>query len=164
MSSMAASYGLMASLFLSSNAFVGVVIRLFFSGAIDRFPRGIVASAAALLTSGAVFAASIVPSETSLTLLGFVFGLGMGFGFPAHLALIADSAPRARQAQASAIMWFVIGSNFSLVPLLMGWFEPYAGASATFRAIAFFALLGASVTCLLQIPARLLRSVDNPRQ
>lgn len=152
MSPMASSFGLMASTFLSSNALVGVGIRLFFSGAIDRFPRRIVASVAALLTSLSIFAASTMPSEASFTVLGFVFGLGMGFGFPAHLALIADSVPRFRQAQASAIMWFVIGSNFSLVPLLMGSFESHAGAAPTFRAIALFALLGSSATCILQIP------------
>ena len=155
MSSMTASYGMMASLFLSSNALVGVCVRLFFSRSLDRFPRRILAAGTILLTSGSLFLASINPSGTSLTVLGLAFGIGMGFGFPLHLALVADSVPHGRQAQASAMMWFAIGVNFSIVPLLMGWFENQFGPVLIFRAFAALALLGAIVLCLLQEPQKI---------
>lgn len=154
MAPMTAHYGLMASLFLSSNALVGFVIRLFFTRHIDRLPRGLVAAAAVLFTSGALFAASINPTEASLTVLGLLFGVGFGFGFPIHLAFVADSAPKDRQAQASAMMWFLIGLNFSVVPLLMGWFQSQLGPVLTFRALALLSLAGACVLFLLQLPAK----------
>ena len=154
MSSMTAYYGLMASLFLSSNALVGVCVRLFLSHTLDRFPRRILAAGTILLTAGSLFLASVNPNETSLVLLGLAFGVGMGFGFPLHLALIADSVPHSRQAQASAMMWFMIGINFSIVPLLMGWFENQFGPVLIFRSFAMLALLGAIVLCLQQEPQK----------
>lgn len=153
MSSMTASFGLMASFFLSFNALVGIAIRLFFSRMLDRFARGVLAALCGVCTSGAVLMASVTPTEASLAVLGLVFGVGMGFGFPQHLALVADSAPPCRQAQASAMMWFAIGLNFSVVPLLMGWFELHVGAVATFRGIASTAFAGACLTLSLQIIA-----------
>ena len=150
MSSMTASYGLMASYFLSFNALVGIAVRLLFSRGLDRFAKGPLAALCAVCTSGAVLMASVDPSESSLTLLGVLFGVGMGFGFPLHLALAADSAPPHRQAQASAMTWFAIGLNFSLVPLFMGWFEAMTGPVATFRAVAAAALAGAALLFALQ--------------
>ncbi len=161
MSSMTAHYGLMASLFLSSNAIVGFVIRLCFTRYIDRLPRGLVASVAVLFTSGALFMASINPTEASLTVLGLLFGVGFGFGFPIHLAFVADCAPKDRQAQASAMMWFMIGLNFSVVPLLMGWFQSQLGPVLTFRAIALLALAGACVLFFLQLPVRKTKLREN---
>ena len=155
MSSMTAHYGLMASLFLSSNALVGVCVRLFLSRALDRFPRRILAAGTILLTAGSLFLASVNPNEASLVLLGLVFGVGMGFGFPLHLALVADSVPHSRQAQASAMMWFTIGINFSAVPLLMGWFESRFGPVLILRGFAMLALLGAMALCLQQEPQKI---------
>lgn len=144
MSSMTESYGLMVSYFLSSNAVVGVCVRLFFSRYLDRFPRWKLSPFVVLVMSAALFAASVSPTRISLIALGLVFGVGMGFGFPLNLALASDYAPARLQPQAVSLTWFLMGLNFALVPLLTGWLGMFFGPVAAFRLIAAFAFTGAA--------------------
>lgn len=159
MAPMTKTFGLMASLFLSSNALVGVCVRLFGSRLLDRFSRGHFAALTTVLMSGALLLASINPTEKTLILGGFIFGAGMGLGFPLHLALVADSVPAVRQPQASAIMWFTIGINFSLVPLLMGWFHDLTGPVFIFRVLAGIAFFGAGSLGFLHAAKKLIRKI-----
>lgn len=144
MASMTSHYGLMASLFLSSNAVVGVCVRLFCASLLDRIPRWAMSGPTILITSGTLLLASVNPTEKTLILLGLIFGIGMGFGFPLHLALVSDSVPQHLQPQAVSFSWFLMGFNFAVFPLLMGWIGESAGAVASFRIVNGLAFLGIS--------------------
>lgn len=146
MSSMTNSYGLMASYFLSSNAIVGVCVRLFCSKHLDRYPRWRLSAPTVLVMSAILVAASIYPTRSSLVTLGLLFGVGMGFGFPLNLALISDCAPSRLQAEAVSLAWFLMGLNFALVPLYTGWLSSLTGPVAAFRLIS--AVIFAGGLCL----------------
>ena len=143
MSPMTNSFGLMASFFLSSNAVVGVVVRLFFGRVLDRYPRWRLATPATLITSTTLFLAAFSPTQTSLISLGLIFGVGMGFGFPLHLALVSDSVPTRLQPQAVSICWFLLGISFALFPILQGWMGHLIGPVLTFRLVNGAAAIGA---------------------
>ena len=149
MSSMTNHFGLMASLFLSSNAVVGVIVRLFCGRLLDKYPRWLLATPATLITSTTLFLAAFSPTQTSLISLGLVFGIGMGFGFPLHLALVSDSVPMRLQPQAVSICWFLLGISFALVPLLFGGLGSLIGPVLTFRLINGAAAVGAVVAGVL---------------
>ena len=143
MAPMTASYGLMASYFLSSNAVVGVLVRLLFGKVLDRYPRrrlsaSIIAGMALML-----LLASVSPSRCSLMILGLVFGVGMGFGFPLHLAIVSDNAPQRLQPQAIALTWFLVALDFALVPLITSYISGLTTPVTGFRAVVIFVLLGA---------------------
>ncbi len=142
MASMTSSYGLMASYFLSSNAAVGVLVRLFLGKVLDRCPRWrlsvpVIAGMALMLLF-----ASINPSRGSLMILGLIFGVGMGFGFPLHLALVSDNAPRYLQPQAISLTWFLVALDFALVPLATSYISGLTTPVTGFRAVVALILLG----------------------
>lgn len=147
MGAMTEEYGLMASFFLSSNAIVGVMIRLFCGRVLDRYPRNRLSVIAIAITSSALLFASFSPSRVSLMVLGMSFGVGMGFGFPLHLALVSDYAPAELQPQAVSFSWFLIGLGFAFVPLLSGWLAEISNPVTAHRLIVaptLFLALGTS--------------------
>lgn len=156
MAPMTRHYGLMASLFLSANAVIGVLVRLFCGKLLDRIPRNKLAPAAVLLTSGMLFLATISPTPKSLIALGLIFGVGMGLGFPLHLALISDYVPDHLQPQAVSLSWFLMGLNFAVVSLMMGWLGDFFGPVPVFRVITGLVIVGA----ILEYPA-LIRISSN---
>lgn len=149
MANMTAHYGLMASYFLSFNALVGVAVRIFCAGLLDRYPRWALAAPSVLITAGTLLLASFNPTPASLVVLGLVFGVGMGFGFPLHLALVSDGVPAKLQPQAVSLSWFFMGLDFALVPMLMGWMGNLWGPVAAFRALCVFALAGTALSVAL---------------
>ncbi|MDL2263254.1 MFS transporter [Synergistaceae bacterium OttesenSCG-928-I11] len=142
MSSMTAHFGLMASLFLSSNALVGLLVRLFLARYLDRFPRWMLAAPTVMITSGTLLLSTFSPTETRLVAMGLLFGIGMGIGFPLHLALISDSVPMRLQPQAVSICWFLIGLGFTVIPLFMGWLGGMVGPVIPLRVTSGIALCG----------------------
>lgn len=149
MSSTTAHFGLMASLFLSSNALVGLLVRLFLARYLDRFPRWVLATPTVLITSGALLLSTVSPTETRLVEMGLLFGIGMGIGFPMHLALISDSVPTRLQPPAISICWFLIGLAFAVIPLFMGWLRGIAGPVIPLRVTSGTAFCGAAALTVL---------------
>lgn len=141
MGTMTAHYGLLASFFLSPNAVVGVIVRLFCARVLDRYPRSALALLSTTITASTLLFASISPFNGSLVVLGMFYGVGMGFGFPAHLALVSDSAPKELQPQAVSLSWFLIGCSFAFVPLLMARLAEMTNSVIAFRLIVLPALL-----------------------
>ena len=149
MAAMTRHYGLMASFFLSSNALVGVCVRLFCARLLDRYPRWKLSLPSIMITAGTLLLASINPTRESLIVLGLIFGIGMGFGFPLHIALISDVVPQNLQPQAVSTAWFLMGFDFAVIPLLMGWMGTQTGPVATFQFICGLTLLGAVMSALM---------------
>ncbi len=142
MSPMANSYGLMASYFLSANAVMGVSVRLFFGRLLDRFPRWMVSAPLIIGMAVSLLLASVNPTWWTLALLGMCFGVGMGFGFPLHLALIPDNAPQRLLPQAMSMSWFMLGSGFAIVPLATAWLGGLTDQVFAYRVVALCVLAG----------------------
>lgn len=143
MGSMSTRLELMASLFLSSNAVVGVLIRLTCGGLVDRFHRGTMASVSIVVTAGSLLLASIFPGERAFVAFGMIYGIGMGLGFPLHLALVSDSVSWRLQPQAVSLSWFLMGVGFFVVPLSLGYLESIFDPVVAFRMVVVPVLLGA---------------------
>lgn len=142
MASMTNRYGLMASYFLSSNALVGVSIRLFCGNLLDRWPRWKLSAPIILGMTALLLLASVNPSRWSLIALGLLFGVGMGFGFPLNLALVSDWAPRELLPQAMSLAWFMLGLGFALAPLVTGWMGEATDPVTAYRAIGGTIFIG----------------------
>ena len=85
-------------------------------------------------------------------------GVGMGLGFPLHLALISDYVPIGLQPQAVSLSWFLMGVNFAAVSLMMGWLGDFFGPVLVFRIITGLVVLGA----IWEYPA--LMRISKPSQ
>lgn len=140
MAPMTASFGTMSSYFLSTNAAVGVTVRLFFGKVLDRYPRWKLSAPITAAMALLLLLASVNPGRASLIILGFLFGIGMGFGFPLHLALVSDHSPRRLQPQAVSIMWFTIALDFAVVPLATSYISEATDAVFGFRTVVLSAL------------------------
>lgn len=143
MAPMTASLGLMASWFLSSNAVVGVAVRLTSGKLLDRCPRRKLAAPVTAVMAFTLVLASVHPSGSSLALLGIIYGAGMGLGFPLHLALVSDNAPDRLQPQAVSLMWFLYALDFATVPLVTAFITDFTSPVFAFRAVALFCAVGA---------------------
>ena len=135
----------MASYFLSTNAAIGVFIRLFFCKVLDKYPRRILSAPLIAVMSLTIIFATISPSKWTLIVLGIIFGICMGFGFPLHLALVADYAPKNLQAQAASLMWFLYAMDFAMVPMVTSALSSLSSPVTAFRIISLLVLAGSAV-------------------
>ncbi|MDO4987607.1 MAG: MFS transporter [Synergistes sp.] len=154
MSPMLAAFGLMMSFFISTNAAVGVFIRLTMGKALDKLPREKLSVPVTVTLALILLLATIHPTRTSLMALGFVFGILMGFGYPLHLALVSDSAPRTLQAQAVSFGWFLSALDFTIVPLLFSFIGELTDPVFAFRAVTISVLLCCAAAQIVRIRAR----------
>jgi MFS family permease len=130
---LAHSKGLVASGFIAANAGLSVLIRITAFRLMDRLPRMALVAPSLAFTSLGLLLASFAEGNASFTACGLLFGIGMGFGFPMHLALIGDVAPRHLRAKTSSMVWFFMACCFSLSPLIMGYLAALWNYEAAFR-------------------------------
>lgn len=139
LSSLARSRGVLASAFFMGNAAVALVLRLFASQVLDRICRRRWAAPMAGGLAAALLGCSWASDNGSMALWGALFGVAMGWGFPLHMALVADLASPEERPHAAALVWFAMGASFALVPILLGYGGEWLGEVWAFR--GFTALL-----------------------
>ncbi|HOO63613.1 MAG TPA: MFS transporter [Synergistaceae bacterium] len=135
LAALAMAKSLSATLFISANALTSIVARLFFPSFLDRIPRIPASPVAIALTSGALIIATYTDHPLTFCLGGILFGLGMGFGFPLHLALTADLTPPKLRAKATSMGWFFMSCSFSLCPILLGYLAKAFGIVLAYRSL-----------------------------
>ena len=91
---LAGERGLAASYFFSVSACTAMIFRLSCGKLVDKLPRKVCAPATTLLTAGMMFAMTFATGPRAFMFCGFVFGLGMGFGYPAFMCLTLDIGGR----------------------------------------------------------------------
>ena len=117
---LAGERGLAASYFFSVSAGTAMIFRLLCGKLVDRLPRKVCAPASTLLTAGMMFAASFAPSPRAFMLCGFIFGLGMGFGYPAFMCLTLDIGGRRSAVTTLAVVFgFIYSLQSFLCPLII---------------------------------------------
>ena len=152
-----------ATLFISANALVSITVRLFFPSFLDRIPRIPASPVAIALTSGALVMATYTNSPLTFCLVGILFGLGMGFGFPLHLTLTADLTPPRLRAKATSMCWFFMSCSFSLCPVLLGYLAKAFGMIAAYR-LLFILILSCTVPLWFFLWRPLYKKTQPPSQ
>jgi len=94
-------------------------------------------------------------TSLGLVLWGFFYGMGMGYGYPAHLALTADlAAPRLR-AKASALVHFSMDLSWFILPLYMGFGCTLLGTHRAFLLFTLICIATAVMTTVMWLPKKL---------
>jgi MFS family permease len=112
---------LVASAFISTQAFTAVLIRVFGFRLMDIMPRSRLAALSFLVTGGSLFAATFMESNMGFMAMGIVYGVAMGYGFPLHLSLIGDAVSERLRPKATAMVWFLMSVCFFLSPVITGY-------------------------------------------
>jgi len=82
-------------------------------------------------------------SNPGAALCGAMFGLGVGLGFPAHLAMVGDMTPERLRPKATAMVWFAMDSGWAVTPFIFGILSPVFGNVAAFGGYGALMLAGA---------------------
>jgi len=91
----------------------------------------------------------------SLALLGFVYGCGDAFFFPAYAALIQQLVPPERLQEANALRGIADGFGWFVGPSISGILVALVGAGGTLGLDAFTFLVSAGFLLTLRVPALL---------
>ena len=107
---LAGERGLAASYFFSLSATTAMIFRLSCGKLVDKLPRKVFAPASTLLTAGMMFAMTFASSPGIFMFCGVVFGIGMGFGYPAFMCLTLDIGGRRSAVTTLAVVFGFIYS------------------------------------------------------
>ncbi|WP_296869048.1 MFS transporter, partial [Thermovirga sp.] len=135
--------GLLASAFISTQAFVGLLIRLFGFRLMDRLPRSRLAAPSFFITAVSLMGLTFVHSNLAFVLLGVIYGIGMGLGFPLHLSLIGDAAENRLRPKATSMVWFLMAGCYFLSPVITGYLARILSFTAAFRIISALIIFSA---------------------
>ncbi|NLF42295.1 MAG: MFS transporter, partial [Bacteroidales bacterium] len=112
--------GTTVSVFFVAFAVTSVLIRYFGSPLVDYFPRirtGWLCGALGGI-SIAIFAFPAVNNTFAFVVIGAIYGVSNGLGYPIFLTLISDVAPPEHRSQVAALFWFFMGLAYLLMPVI----------------------------------------------
>ena len=140
--------GLMISYFFASVSVTALIVRLPGASLLNALERTPLLAPCGILMSLAIIIVSFFPSNGALIIGGILFGAGLGAGWPIYQALISDLLDPALRPKGTATALLLYDIGFFVTPLIVGYFLPRFGTSATFAAIA---LTAGGVLVLLEI-------------
>ena len=157
-SALTIAMGLAPSCFMVANGLGAVTIRVLGKEFFNKHPRHVFAGPSLLLMAVFLYFTAMAPNNFWLFVFGFVNGVGVGYGYPAHLAMIGDLAPARLRAKASSLVYFCNDVSWFILPVYVGFLTPYAGEVGAFKSLALFsAVSGVGVTLMWR---RYLNSVS----
>ncbi len=136
------SRGLIASSFVAANAGVSLSLRLFATRFMDLIDRRTGAALAITLMGAVVVGTRFAFSNHSFFLLGLIYGLGMGLGFPMILALMPDVFPERLRPKGIAIGTLLMESGFIFTPFIISYGGGFFGLGNVMAFIGVTALAG----------------------
>ncbi|MDK2959676.1 MAG: hypothetical protein PWP47_1720 [Synergistaceae bacterium] len=146
--------GLVPSWFIFSLGVGALFVRTAGRNLFNRYQRTVFAGPSFLLMALCLLGLAFARTSFGLVLWGFFYGMGMGYGYPAHLALTADlAAPRLR-AKASALVHFSMDLSWFILPLYMGFGCTFFGAQRAFLLFTLVCIAGAVMTTVMWLPRR----------
>ncbi len=152
--SMLLEKGLVPSWFVFAMAGGALFVRTAGRNLFNLYPRTAFAGPSFLLMAASLIWLSFVGSPAGMLLSGFLYGIGVGYGYPAHLALTADLAPARLRAKASALVHFSMDLSWFLLPLYMGFGSTLLGTLLAFRLFALFCLITAVAVTVMWLPGK----------
>lgn len=122
--------GVAASYFFSVSAGTALLFRIIFGHLIDRLPRKLCAPVSTAVTAAMMFTMTFVSTPAMLMLCGFIFGLAMGFGYPAFMCLTIDLGGRRYVTRLAVLFGLLYSSQFFITPIIMEFLIRLAGDAA----------------------------------
>ncbi|MDR2523419.1 MAG: MFS transporter [Synergistaceae bacterium] len=149
------SMGLAPSSFVVANGLGALAMRTLARGFFNRHPRYVFAGPSLLIMAVFLYLTPLAEDNLELFAYGFFYGVGMGYGFPAHLALIGDLAPARLRAKSSTLVYFCYDVSFFLLPVIMGFVAPMLGKTGAFQLLGLLCIAsGVGVTAMWALFAK----------
>jgi MFS family permease len=145
---LAAERGLVASYFLASASVTSVIVRVAGARTLNILPRAILLAPCGILMSAAMLITSLLPSNFFFMIGGFLYGVGIGAGWPMLHALLSDSLEVGLRPKGTAAALLLYDCGWFITPIIVGYASPVLGITRTFGALAIFTLV---LLALLQI-------------
>ena len=140
--------GIAASYFFSISAATALIFRVICGKLIDRLPRKICASGATAITAFMMAVMTFVSTPSALMICGFIFGIGMGFGYPAFMCMTLDLGGRRCVTRVAVIFGLLYSGFFFLTPIIMEFLIGAAGSASWAYRILYSAVCLTALTSL----------------
>lgn len=141
--------GLVPSSFAIANGLGALLMRIGGKDFFNRYPRYVFAGPSLLIMAIFLYLTVMAANNLWLFVCGFFYGVGMGYGFPAHLALIGDLAPARLRAKSSSLVHFCYDASWFVLPVYVGFATPVMGEMGAFKALALLSVVsGIGVTIM----------------
>lgn len=145
---------LVPSWFIFSLSSGALMIRTLGRNFFNRYRRTVFAGPSFLLMALCLMGLSFASTAGELVLWGVFYGMGMGFGYPSHLAFTGDLAPPRLRAKASALVHFSMDLSWFILPVYMGFGCTLLGTVSAFRLFAALCIVTAVMTTVMWLPGR----------
>ncbi|MDR1376824.1 MAG: MFS transporter [Synergistaceae bacterium] len=146
---LALAMGLVPSSFVIANGLGALAIRIWGREFFNRYPRYVFAGPSLVVMAFFLYLSAVAANDLWLFICGLLYGVGMGYGYPAHLALIGDLAPARLRAKSSALVYFCYDLSWFILPVYVGFATPAIGEVWAFKLLALFsAASGVGVTMM----------------
>ncbi|MEG1911929.1 MAG: MFS transporter [Cloacibacillus sp.] len=154
---LAKEIGMAASYFFSVSAATALIFRIFCGRLIDLLPRKICASGACALTAAMMFTMTFASTPAALMICGFLFGVGMGFGYPAFMCMTLDLGGRKNVTRLAVIFGLIYSGLFFLTPVAMEFLIKLTGGAGPAYRLLYLSVFVIS-SALVPVSARVYRS------
>ncbi|MCD7952352.1 MAG: MFS transporter [Synergistaceae bacterium] len=151
--------GLAASYFFSVSAGTALLFRILCGKLIDLLPRKICAAGATSITAAMMLMMTTVSSPSALMLYGFIFGIGIGFGYPAFMCLILDLGGRRYVTRLAVVFGLIYSGLFFLTPVIMEFFIGMTGSAALAYRIIYGGVLLATAA-IVPVSAKVYKKTN----
>ena len=146
---LALAMGLVPSSFVVANGLGALAMRILGREFFNRHPRYVFAGPSLLVMAVFLYLTTMVTDNRWLFVCGLFYGVGMGYGYPAHLALIGDLAPARLRAKSSSLVHFCYDISWFVLPLCVGFATPHIGELGAFKVLALLSIVsGLGVTAM----------------
>jgi MFS family permease len=114
--------GIAVSGFLAATAVTSVLVRFFGRSLIDHLPRVRTAWACGVISAIFMAVSTLAAFRGGILFVacGALYGVFIGLGYPALLALIADVAPPEQRSRVTSLFWFFMGLAYMGMPVVIG--------------------------------------------
>lgn len=139
--SLAVSRGLTASFFMVAFAAGSIFMRSAGRSYFNRTPRVLILGPAMVCMGISIFFATAVSNNILFALAGLLYGLGVGYGFPAILSLGGDLAPMYLRPKVMSFILFFMDLSWFLLPLYMGYVSDLSDITVAYRGLALVSVV-----------------------
>lgn len=146
---LALTMGLVPSSFVVANGLGALAMRTWGREFFNRHPRYVFVGPSLVVMALFLYLSVLATNNLWFFVCGFFYGVGMGYGFPAHLALTGDLASPSLRAKSSSLVYFCYDASWFVLPVYVGLVTPVIGEMQAFELLSLFSVVsGVGVTAI----------------